>query len=163
MTLTWGRFALALLATLVVQTVVAWLLGARYLDAFLLLSVLAGLLAPARDARLMALAAGLAQDLTSADVLGLHAFSLGLTGLLLTLLLEVVNTSVLWARIAVCFLAALPGQLLCAVHTVYWSGHGLTPWPLVLADVTILSLVAAIAASAITSSRRFSRRRVRRA
>lgn len=163
MTLSWGRFALALLATLVVQSVVAWLLGARYVDAFLLLAVLAGLLAPARDARLMAFVAGLAQDLTSVDALGLHAFSLGLTGLLLTLLLEVVNTSVVWARVAVCFLAALPGQLLCLVHAVYWSGHGLTPWTLVLMDAAISSLVAAIAASAITSSRRFSRRRVRRA
>ena len=105
----WSGFAIALLLAYLLQTGVVALLGVPFVDAFLVLALLCGLVAPTHDARIAAWIAGLVQDLGSADALGIHAFTLGLTGLLLTRLRGVGNVGVWWVRGLAAFLAAWPG------------------------------------------------------
>jgi len=155
----WGAFVIALLLAYVLQTGVAGLLAVPHFDAFLVLALLCGLLAPTYDARLAAWITGLAQDLGSADVLGVHAFTLGLTGLLLTWLREVGNVSVWWVRVLAAFLAAWPGQLLALLHLYYWwPGHGSASLWSVIATATLTSLVAAVLAMLISALPRVTRR-----
>ncbi|MBU0617054.1 MAG: hypothetical protein KKI02_05005 [Planctomycetes bacterium] len=158
----WGGFAVALLLAYLVQTGVAAVLNVPYFDAFLVVAVLYGLLAPTYDARIAAWTTGLVYDLGSADVLGIHAFTLGLTGLLLTWLREVGNVGVWWVRILAAFLAAWPGQLVYLLHLHYWAGHGSASlWNLVVM-ATLTALVAAALATLINALPRLLHRRRRR-
>ena len=158
----WGGFAVALLLAYLVQTGVAAVLNVPHFDAFLLVAVLCGLLAPTHDARIAAWITGLVYDLGSADVLGIHAFTLGLTGLLLTWLREMGNVGVWWVRGLAAFLAAWPGQLIYLLHLHYWAGNAAASlWGLVV-TATLSSLVAAILATLISALPRLIHRRRRR-
>jgi cell shape-determining protein MreD len=155
----WGGFAIALLLAYLLQTGVAALLNIPFFDAFLVLALLCGLLAPTHDGRIAAWIVGLVQDLGSADALGIHAFTLGLTGLLLTHLREIGNISVWWVRGLAAFLAAWPGQLIYLLHLHYWAGHGSASlWGLV-AGAALTSLVAAALAMLINALPWMLRRR----
>jgi cell shape-determining protein MreD len=148
----WGGFALALVLAYLVQTGVAAALHLPYFDAFLLVAVLCGFLAPTHDARLAAWITGLAQDLGSADALGIHAFTLGLTGLLVTWLREVGNVGVWWVRGMAAFLAAWPGQLVYLLHLHYWTGHASSSLGRLIVTATLTSLVAAVLATLISTA-----------
>lgn len=141
----WGGFALALLAAYLLQCGVFALWGPDWIDLFLMLALLCGLAAPRHDARIAAWIVGITQDLASPDILGIHALSLGLVGLTLTILREMVNIGYWWPRLIVSFLAAGAGQ---AVYTVYlWqhSSAGGFAW-----DRTLLWAVATAVAAALT-------------
>lgn len=157
----WGGFALALLLAYLVQVGVATPLDVPGFDAFLLVAVLCGLLAPTHDARIAAWITGLAQDLGSADALGIHAFTLGLTGLLLTWLREVGNVGVWWVRGLAVFLAAWPGQLIYLLHLHLGGNAAASLWNLV-GPAALTSLVAAVLATAIDVLPRLLRHRGRR-
>jgi cell shape-determining protein MreD len=158
----WGSFAIALVVAYLLQTGVAGPLDVPSFDAFLLLALLCGLLAPTHEARIGAWITGLAQDLGSADALGVHAFALGLTALLLTWLRDVGNVSVWWVRILAAFLAAWPGRLIYLLHVHYWAGHGSASlWSLV-GEATLTALVAAVLAALLCGLPRVLRRRRRR-
>lgn len=116
----WGALCLAIVATYVLQAGMLWMFGLTWFDPFLLLTLLLGLLTAAPQARLAGWVVGLAQDLGSQDVLGIHAFTLGLTALLATQLRRVFNVNVWWARVVVLLLAAWPPQVLYLLHLNYW-------------------------------------------
>lgn len=158
----WGAFAIALLMAYLVQTGVAVLLAVPHFDAFLVLALLCGLLAPTHEARLAGWITGLAQDLGSADALGIHAFTLGLTGLLLTLLREVGNVRVWWVRGLAALLAAWPGQLIYLVHLHYWAGYGFASLGSLVLTALLTSLVAAVLAMLINALPRVIYRRRQR-
>jgi|GEM_PF-1171602 len=125
----WGAFALALLVTLLLQNAVLWPLGASWVDLFLVLALLLGLAARTHDACIAGWLTGIVQDLSSAGMLGIHAFALGIAALLLTRLRERVNLSVWWVRLLVTFAAALAAQLIYHVHLVFWEMHpGAVSW-----------------------------------
>ncbi len=86
------------------------------------LALLAGLLVPAADARLAALLAGLAADLTSIGPMGVHALAYGITGLAITYVRDVINRHVWLGRLVITFLSALPAQVLVALHLRYVQG-----------------------------------------
>jgi rod shape-determining protein MreD len=125
-------------------------------------AVLCGLLAPTWDARIAAWIAGLVYDLGSADVLGIHAFTLGLTAFLLTQLREVGNVGVWWVRLLAAFLAAWPGQFVYLLHLHYWAGHGSASLWSLIAAAALTALVVAVLATAISFLPRLLQRRRRR-
>lgn len=155
----WSGFALALLIVFVLQAGAASLLGLTSLDLFLALALVCSMMAPSHEARLAAWFTGLAQDLGSSDPLGIHAFILGLTAVLLTQLREVGNLAVWWVRGAIAFLAACPGQLLYRAYLRYWAGYGDDSFfNLLIASITA-SALAAVLALAVTFLPYYSRRR----
>jgi cell shape-determining protein MreD len=159
----WGGFAVALILAYLVQTGLAAVVNLAWFDAFLLVALLCGLLAPVHDARIAAWITGLVYDLGSADVLGIHACTLGLTALLLTRLREVGNIGVWWVRLLAGFLAAWPGQLVYLLHLHYWAGHGAASLGGLIAHAALTGLVAAVIATALSFlPRLFQRRRRRR-
>ncbi|MFQ5805204.1 MAG: hypothetical protein ACE5I3_02000 [Phycisphaerae bacterium] len=158
----WGGFAIALLLAYLLQTGVVALLGVRFFDAFLVLALLCGLLAPTHDGRVAAWIVGLAQDLGGADALGIHAFTLGLSGLLLTRLREVGNVSIWWVRGLAAFLAAWPGQVIYLLHLHYWAGPGSVSFWNLVGTATLTSLLAAVLAMLINALPWVMRRRRRR-
>jgi cell shape-determining protein MreD len=145
----WGAFAIALVLAYLVQTGVAALIPLPSFDPFLVLALLVGLLAPTYDARIAAWIAGFVQDLGSADALGIHAFTLGLTGLLLTHLREIVNVRVWWVRGLAALVAAWPGQLIYLLHLNYWAGVGAVSLGDVVVSATWTALLAAALATII--------------
>jgi len=147
----WSGFAIALLLAYLLQTGVAALLGVPCFDAFLVLALLCGLVAPTHDARIAAWIVGLAQDLGGADVLGIHAFTLGLTGLLLTHLRGIGNVSVWWVRGLAAFLAAWPGQVIYLLHLHYWTRVGSVSLGNLILVATLTSIIAAVLALLINS------------
>ncbi|WP_320046854.1 hypothetical protein [uncultured Ilyobacter sp.] len=120
----WGGFAIALFFTYLLQVGVVSILDFPAVDLFLAFALLCSLFAPTHDARIAAFLIGLAQDLGSADALGIHAFTLGLTAVLLTYIRELGNMHVWWVRGLAAVLAAWPGQLLYLLHLYYWAGTG---------------------------------------
>jgi rod shape-determining protein MreD len=158
----WGAFVAALVAAFLLQTGVLAPLDVQHLDAFLLVAVMCGLLARTWDARIAGWIAGLVYDLGSADVLGIHAFTLGLTALLLTRLRDLGNIGVWWVRVLAVFLSAWPGQLVYLLHLHYWAGHGSASlWSLIL-SAALTALVAAILATVISFLPRLLHRSRRR-
>jgi len=156
----WGLYTVALLATLLLAGSVRWVLHLSWLDPFLVLVLLCGLLAPVRDARLAAWIAGLVHDLSSGDPLGIHAFTLGLTGLLLTRLREALNIEPWWARGVACALAAWAGQLLYLIHHAYWTAAGGLSWVRIVGESWMTATVAGVIVIPLTGlPRLFSRRR----
>lgn len=139
----WGPFAIALLVVYLIQTGVAALFGFVYFDAFLVLALLCGLLAPSADARLGAWLVGLAQDLDSADALGIHAFALGLTALLLTWLREVLNLGLWWVRLLALVLAGWAGQVIYLTYGQYWIGRGESSFGGLLVSAALTAALAA--------------------
>lgn len=158
----WGAFAIALVLTYLVQTGVLALFGFRHFDAFLVLALLCGLRAPTYDARIAAWIVGLGQDLGSVDTLGIHAFTLGLTGLLLTYLRRVLNVSVWWVRALAALLAAWPGQVIYQMHLHYYGpAHADVSLGSLLLSATLTALVAAVLAMLIDTLPWVMRRRRR--
>ena len=148
----WGGFAIALLLAYLVQVGIAAVLPIQHFDAFLVLALLCGLVGPTHEARLAAWLTGLAQDLGSADALGIHAFTLGLSGLLLTWIREIGNVGVWWVRGLAALAAAWPGQVLYLLHLHYYSSRsdGVSVWSLLL-TAACTSLVAAFLATLINA------------
>lgn len=159
--MSWSGFWIALLVTFVVQTAVVWTLDWRAFDAFLILTLLVGTFAPTHDARLAAWTAGLLQDLGSADVLGVHAFTLGLTALLLTLLREFVNLNLWWARLIAAFVAAWPGQVAYLTYLDYWSTSPTYTLGYVLRESAWTACVAAVVVAGLSALPWFVTRRRR--
>ena len=140
----WGGFAIALLVACVLQKAVVALLPLRAFDAFLILALLSGTQMRKHDARIAGWLTGFVQDLSSADALGIHAFTLGMTALMMTRLREIGNMNVWWMRALVAFVAAWPPQLLYLVHLNYWSGPGPQSFLGLLWASMLTSLLAAL-------------------
>lgn len=154
MTLNPARFALLLVAAILVQTAIAWIIPLRPLDAFLVLTVWICLVTSASAARISGWCVGLVQDLCSLDPLGLHAFTLGLTALLLTHLRDRINVAIPTVRAAVCFLAAWPPQLLAMLYVKYGVGHGIMSSGRLLLDSVLTAALAACVATLLTMRQR---------
>ena len=146
-----GALLLVVLAAYVVQVGIAPFAGLHRLDVFLTAALLVGLLMPVHEARLAGWIVGLVQDLASSDPLGIHAFTLGLTVLLLTWLRDLLNTRVWWARWLACLAAAVPGQVLYLLHLYYYAGRGGQPLTALLGEAAALAGVSAALATALTA------------
>jgi len=147
-----GRFVLFLLLTYLAQVAALEGLHLRWLDLFLVLALTYALVSPPNEGRVAAWIIGLAQDLGSLDTLGIHAFTLGLTGWLVTHAREVFNAGVWWARLIALFACAWPGQMLYLMHVYYWGGHGgIGPLGLIIHAAT-LALTAAAATTLLTAT-----------
>lgn len=147
----WGGFAFTLLVACLLQMGVTAFLPLPTFDAFLILALLCAVLMRKHDARLAGWIVGFVQDLGSADALGIHAFTLGLTVLLLTHLREVGNMNVWWLRALVAFLATWPPQVLYLAHLYYWPGSGPESFGKLLLSSVLTSALAALIATFITS------------
>ncbi|MGD8453041.1 MAG: hypothetical protein PVJ57_14580 [Phycisphaerae bacterium] len=150
--MTWLGLLAALLVSLVLQTGLHWLgLASPYgVDLLLALALIYGLAAPLAEARLAGWIIGFGVDLMTEGPLGAHAFALGLTAYFLTVLRERVNGTLWWIRLAICFLAALPGQVLLGLHLRYVldaTGAGLGG---LLVSALVLSLTGALVAALAT-------------
>lgn len=163
MPIRWAWFAIALGLVWVAQSSVLWPLGlARWIDLYLLLVMVLALTAPRYDAALAGWIAGLVQDLASADVLGIHALSLGLTAWLMTRLLQRVNLTVTRVRVVACVLVGFIGQLVYVLHLRFWIVRAPEGLPGLLATAAVVSLVAGLVAGLWTARRPPRRRRGRR-
>jgi cell shape-determining protein MreD len=120
-------------------------------DLFLALALAYGLTAPVHDARIGAWIIGFVQDLGAADALGIHAFALGLTGLLLTSLRAMVNLDLWWVRLLVAIPAAWAGAALYLLHLHLWSNAPFASWWTLLASSAWTAFVAALAAAIVTA------------
>jgi len=158
----WGGFIIALLLAFVLQTGVAAPLSVPHFDAFLVLALLCGLLCPTPDARIAGWIVGLVQDLSSADALGIHAFTLGLTVLLLTRIRELGNVSVWWVRAPAALLAAWPPQFIYLLHLRYWAGHTDESFGGLVLSAALTALVAAVLAMLINALPGMMQRKRRR-
>ena len=147
----WGVLAAAVLLVYLLQTAVIGLLGWSWIDLFLILALLAALLAPLHDARIAGWVIGFAQDLSSTDVIGIHAFTLGLACLLLTSMRGVLNLRVWWSRILVVFLCAWPAPLLYALHLRFWTGAESISASNIILGSAAQAMVAAATATALTA------------
>ncbi len=154
----WARFAVALLVTLVIQTTVLRFVAGPWLDLLLVLALVCALAAPRDDARLAALLVGLAQDMQTEGPLGVFALGLGLSGLVVTGLREQVNRHLWWVRWLIACVAAVPGQLLIALHKRFWQGDN-TSWGQLLLNCLITSVVAALLAAVVVGFPAAYRRR----
>jgi len=158
----WGLFALTLLVVYVLQTAVVGLFDLPWVDLFLVLALAYGLTVPLHDARIGAWIIGFVQDLGAADALGIHAFALGLTGLLVTALRAMVNLNLWWVRLLVAFLAAWAGVMLYRLHLHFWANAPFESWWALLASSAWTAFVAALAAAIITAYPRIITGRRRR-
>lgn len=147
--MSWSGFAAALVAALVLQTTVVSVLDLP-IDLFLVLALICGLVLPVHDACLAAWITGFAQDLTSLDPLGLHAFCLGLVGWAMTRVRDLLNVHVWWTRGITMFIASLIGLVPEEVFRIGWLQQSAGTWlgavlsPIVPAAVG--ALLATIAA-----------------
>lgn len=150
--MSWAGLAAAVIVAVLLQTTVCQMgeLPLVDVDLLLILALIYGLLAPVQHARIAGWIIGFAYDLTSEGPLGIYALALGLTALLLTLMREVVNRHVWHVRLLICFMAALPGQLLVPLHLRFvQGGHVGSGWQVVFSAV-MLSVTAAALAALIT-------------
>jgi rod shape-determining protein MreD len=156
----WWWFAIALVVTHVLQGAVlphTW----EVFDLYLVLAIVCGLAAPTYDARIAAWIVGLAQDLGSRGPLGLHAFVLGLTGLLLTQLRERTFRQPWWVRWLLGSLASFPGQVLLILHLRFYDYARIPSWWGALGGALSTAVVNALLAAlvlAILTHRRLPRR-----
>ena len=157
----WALFSVALLILFMLQTAVLPYFAPAWLDPLLLLALVCGLTAPARDACLAAWATGFAKDLDSAGPLGLHALALGLAVLALTRLRELVNLHQWWVRALVSFVVAWPAELLVRLHQRFWQGVELG-WGQMLIHTLTSALAAALLAALVTALPKALRSRRRR-
>ncbi len=159
----WGGLALAVLVAYFVQATLAWMLGPNPFDPFLVLALLLGLLRPTYDARLSGWMVGLAQDLGSADPLGIHAFTLGLTALFATQLRRVLNANVWWSRGVILLGAAWLPQIILRIFLQVRLGTTESPFGL-LGRASLVTLLAAAVVMAILALPWVAawRRRIRR-
>jgi rod shape-determining protein MreD len=149
----WMVLAASLIVTLVVQTTIGRLLNfsAISLDLLLVLVMIYALVAPAYDARLAGWIIGFAVDVTTEGALGVHAFAFGLTALFITQLREGVNRQLLWGRLLVTCLGALPGQFLVYLHLRFIQpGAENYTWGGMLGGALLFALTAAVVATLIT-------------
>lgn len=160
--MSWGLFALTLLVVYVLQTAVVGLFGLPWVDLFLVLALAYGLTVPLHDARIGAWIIGFVQDLGAADALGIHAFALGLTGLLVTALRAMVNVNLWWVRLLVAFPAAWAGAALYRLHLHFWANAPFESWWVLLASSAWTAFVAALAAVIVTAYPRIVTGRRRR-
>lgn len=160
----WGVFTVALLAVYFLQTSVFWTWGVRWLDAFLVMALLCALLGRTHDARIAGWLIGLVQDIGTPDAFGIHALVLGLSALFVTKMRGWINTRIWWPRMLLLFAAALPGQLLYALHLRYWSWVGIESRSLlsIVFEALALSIIAAAVAALLTMLPWFMTARQRR-
>ncbi|MFH1747563.1 MAG: rod shape-determining protein MreD [Planctomycetota bacterium] len=159
----WMGLLAALVVTVLLQTTVCRLEDIPLIDVdlMLVLALLYGLLAPVNDARIAAWLIGLTCDLTTDGPVGVHALALGLTGLFITQMREVVNQRIWWARALIAFLAALPGQLLIPLHLRYMQNAGANVgslWAIIISAI-LISLTAALLLALLTRMPLLSPRR----
>jgi len=147
----WSGYAIALLLAYLLQTGVTALFDLPLFDPFLILAIICGLVAPTHDARIAGWITGLAQDLGSADALGIHAFTLGLTAMLLTQMRTFGNVGVWWVAALAGFIAAWPGQFLYLLHLHYWAGGGAVGFLGLLGTATWTAAIAAVFAMLINA------------
>lgn len=147
----WGVFAGAVLLVYLAQTAVIGVLGWSWIDLFLSMTLMVGLLSPMHEARIASWLIGLAQDFGSTDTFGIHAFTLGLVGLLLTAVRGTLNLRPWPGRLVFAFLCGWAGPLLYALHLRFWSGAE----SIGFFDIVVVSagqaLIAAAAATLLTS------------
>jgi rod shape-determining protein MreD len=162
--MSWSLFLIALLVVSVVQSSVLAVMQASVFDVplinlYLGLTLVVGLVARRDDARLAGLTTGLLADLAGVGAFGIQAFALGLTAWLLTMWRDALRTHLWFARVILCFLAALPGELFLSLHTHFWQLPVDTPvsfWERLLSGV-IVSAVAAVLAATVTEFPQFRR------
>lgn len=162
----WSGFIVALVLAYLLQSFAEALFPGTYFDAYLLLALLCGFVAPADDARIGGWIVGLTKDLASADPLGIHALTLGLATLLVTGLREAININAAWVRVLAAFIAAVPARFVYLLHAQYWVGTSdeslvalLTHAALSAAIAAVLVAVVAAAPAFLSSSRSSLRRR----
>ena len=150
--MSWAGLAAAVVVAVLLQTTVCQMGDLPLIDVDLLLTLalVYGLVASADQARIAGWIIGFAYDLTSEGPLGIHAFALGLTALLLTLMRTGVNRNLWRVRLLVCCAAALPGQLLVPLHLRFVQGGNMgSLWQIGLSAVMV-SVTAAVLAALIT-------------
>ncbi len=139
----WGWFALALLATFIVQASFAPLLPAG-LDLFAAFALACAWLLPVEEACLAGWIAGFIQDVGSMQPLGLHAFALGLTAWGLTRIRDLVNRELWWVRWFSGFVVLFPLQMLVTAR-VLWGAR--VPWWTFVTEPFTTALLAAFVAA----------------
>lgn len=165
----WGTFGAALLLVLVAQKTLLWNWGLASgqplsINLFLALALLLALNAPAADARVACWVCGFVQDLGSLpEPVGIHSFTLGLTGLLLVGLRESGAGRTLPIRWTAALGSAWAGQFVYLLHLQLWLAQGSgTAWTLLSGSFSIafwstLIALAGAAAPAIIWRRRGAR------
>lgn len=144
----WGLFAIGLLFVYLVQTALQPLLPA-WLDLFVAFALVCGLSAPLYEARLFGWLTGLLRDVNTQGPIGAHALALGLAGLLLTHLRELVNSEIWWVRWLIGFLAALPGLL--GARLYFWFAPQVQlPLLTLLWQTVVTTFVASLLAALVT-------------
>ncbi len=151
--MSWALLGIALLVTYVLQTAVVNVLDPRLLgqppvDLFLALALVYGLRAPRDDARIAGFLVGLAQDFSGVGPLGIHAFALGLTALLLTSNRDVFRINIWLVRLILAFIMALPAQFVLAAHVRLWLGSAEPAASLLLGGLLTAFAAALLAATA---------------
>ena len=157
----WLGFSIALVLTYFFQTTLAALAPAGSLDLFLVLTLVAGFLMPIADARLAGWLAGFVQSLETAGPVGAHAFSLGLSAWLQTMLRDSLNMRSHTARFLAAMTGAVAGQGALRLYQYLLLGHVFESWGEWTKLVLVVSLVAAIAATIVSALVRAGRRRRR--
>lgn len=157
----WGWYALLLVVALILQTTLVPVLTGGWLDLFLVIALWVGLRADPLDARLAAFAAGLAQSLETAGPFGAHAFALGLTGWLLTLMIDSLNVRAWLPRFVATSLAAAAGQIVLRLYQRAYLEFQFESFGSLLANALIPALVAAGLVSTATILLDRSRRKRR--
>lgn len=143
----WVGLGVGVVAALLAQTCVAWLIPAPWLDLFLAFALAVSLLGAPADARIAGWLIGLAQDLTSLDAFGIHALVLGIAALLVTQLREWWPVDLLAGRFLLLVACGLTSQIVYVAHAWFWSARpGET-----LAELVVSALLAALAAAALAA------------
>ncbi len=145
----WALYVLALVLAYLAHTTVPPTWMPEWLDLLLVIALVCGLTAPAAEARLAGWITGLAQDIGTVGPLGLHAFTLGLAALLLTLMRDAVNRTLWWVRSLLAFVAAVPAQVIIVIHYRYYQFVESSWWSL-LSSALLTAIAAAVIAATIT-------------
>jgi hypothetical protein len=91
-----------------------------------------------------------------------HAFALGLAGVIVTGLRSALNIFSWWGRLLVSFLAGWPAVLFTKLHARYWEGRGDDSLWVLPGQAAGVALTAAILATLITSLPSLGKRRAER-
>lgn len=144
-------YLILLVVLFVTQTTVLPQFAQESVDLLLALALACGMLLPVTDARLAAWCAGFARDLETLGPVGLHALALGLAGLAMTALRELINLHIWWARGLLALLVGFPAQLLVRFHQRFLQDQNMTFTSMVggafmtaLIAATLATLVAGV-------------------
>jgi hypothetical protein len=146
----WGIFAVALVCVFVMQTSLIPLLPdlpQRSINAYLVLLLVVGFLAPPADLAIAAWIIGLASDLDGSGPIGADAVAFGIAALALCRLRDSINRELWWARslagVMGCVLALALSTLLTWVNNLLWPTSAVAAGPGVL-EMLGISVVAAL-------------------